>query len=392
MELHHALLLLGGLFILGLAADEIGRRTRLPRVTLLILLGVLAGPAGFAVLPSELGDWYKFLASAALTMIAFLLGGALSRAEMCRHGRQILAISIAVVTTTVIVVGVGLTLLGASPVLALLLAGIATATVPAATQDVIRQSGAEGEFTQTLRGIVAVDDAWGLIAFSLVVIGADMLAGNGASASLAGGLWELFGAFAVGAAVGFPAAYLTGRLRPGEPIQAEALAAVFLCAGMAIWLEVSFLLSVIVAGAIIVNFAQHHTRAFHEIENIEWPFLILFFVLAGASLQTHRWWEYGLMKGVYILLRIAARFAGAWIGAGPGRAPETHRRWMGAALLPQAGVAVGMALVAADRFPGLREEILTITIVSTIAFEIFGPVATRLALDKAGETGDGSDR
>lgn len=189
MELHHALLLLGGLFILGLAADEIGRRTRLPRVTLLILLGVLAGPAGFAVLPSELGDWYKFLASAALTMIAFLLGGALSRAEMCRHGRQILAISIAVVTTTVIVVSVGLTLLGASPVLALLLAGIATATAPVATQDVIRQSGAEGEFTQTLRGIVAVDDAWGLIAFSLVVIGAEMLAGNGASASLAGGLW-----------------------------------------------------------------------------------------------------------------------------------------------------------------------------------------------------------
>ncbi|MGB0631802.1 MAG: hypothetical protein ACPGRZ_14015 [Alphaproteobacteria bacterium] len=92
------------------------------------------------------------------------------------------------------------------------------------------------------------------------------------------------------------------------------------------------------------------------------------------------------------MLRVLSRFAGVWIGAGLSRAPDSQRRWLGAALLPQAGVAVGMALVAADRFPDLREEILTITIVSTIAFEIFGPVATRLALDKAGETGSEDKR
>jgi Kef-type K+ transport system membrane component KefB len=319
-------------------------------------------------------------------MIAFLLGGALSRFELRRHGRQILIISAVVVTATVIVVGGGLMMLGVAPILALLFAGIATATAPAATQDVIKQVGAEGEFTQTLRGIVAVDDAWGLIAFSVMLIGANMLVDNAIASTLLEGLWELFGAFAVGAAIGFPAAFLTGRLRPGEPIQAEALAAVFLCAGIAIWLKVSFLLAGIVAGAIVVNFAKHHKRPFHEIENIEWPFLILFFFLAGASLQTHRWWEFGLMTGAFIVLRTISRIAGGWMGSKLSAAPNSYKRWMGVALLPQAGVAVGMALVAADRFPEFREVILTVTIGTTIAFEIFGPIATRLALEKVGET------
>lgn len=385
MGLDTALILLGGLFAIGLAVDEIGRRTALPRVTLLMLLGVLAGPVGFDVVPTEVRNWYEFLSSVALTMIAFLLGGALSRFELRNHGRQILAISGVVVITTVVLVGVGLVLLGVVPILAIMLAGIATATAPAATLDVIKQLGAQGPFTKTLRGIVAVDDAWGLIAFSIILVGADMLLGNGIAESLRVGLWELFGAVVVGAAVGFPAAFLTGRLRPGEPIQVEALAVVFLCAGIAIRLEVSFLLAGIVAGAIVVNFAKHHARPFHEIENIEWPFLILFFFLAGASLQTHRWWEFSLVIGAFVVLRAVSRLAGGWMGGTLCAAPESFRRWMGLALMPQAGIAVGMALVAGDRFPEFREAILAITVGTTIMFEIFGPIGTRVALAKAGE-------
>jgi len=386
MELHFTLLTLGGLFVAGLVVDEIGRRTRLPRVTLLILLGVMAGPVGFDILPPQVSGWYEFLASVALTMVAFLLGGALSRSQLHRHGRQILIISVTVVIVTVVVVSGGLLALGVAPALALLLSGIASATAPAATLDVIHQAGAKGEFAQTLRGIVAIDDAWGLIVFSLMLIGADMLVGNGTLITLQQGIWELVGAFAVGAAIGFPAAFLTGRLRPGEPMQVEALAVVFLCAGVAVWLKVSFLLAGIVAGMIVVNFAKHHTRAFHEIEQIEWPFMILFFFLAGASLQTHRWLEFGLIAAGFVVLRAISRIAGGWMGGKLSAAPDTYTRWIGVALLPQAGVAVGMALVAGDRFPDLREAILTVTIGTTIAFEIFGPIATRIALDKAGKS------
>jgi Kef-type K+ transport system membrane component KefB len=383
MEIHLTLMTLGGLFIIGLAADEIGRRTWLPRVTLLMMLGVLAGPVGFDFLPPQVSDWYELLASVALTMVAFLLGGSLSRSQLRRHGRQILTMSLVVVTTTIIVVGGGLIVLGVAPATALLLSGIATATAPATTLDVIRQTGAKGEFAQTLEGIVAIDDAWGLIAFSLMLIGANVLVGNAVLTALQQGLWELFGAIAVGAIIGFPAAFLTGRLRPGEPMQAEALGVVFLCAGVAVWLEVSFLIAGIVAGMIVVNLAKHHTRAFHEIEHIEWPFMILFFFLAGASLHTDRWWEFGLIAGAFLVLRTISRIAGGWVGGKLGAAPDNHRRWMGVALLPQAGVAVGMALVAGDHFPDLREVILTVTIGTTVVFEIFGPIATRVALDKA---------
>ncbi len=388
METHTALILLGTLFAIGMVTDEIGRRTRLPRVTLLLVFGILAGPIGFDVMPDGAIDWYEPLATIALTMVAFLLGGALSLQSLKRHGRQILSISLLVVVTTLIVVGAGLAAFGIDPSIALLLAAIATATAPAATIDVIRQVGAKGDFAETLKEIVAVDDAWGLIIFSLALVGAGTLMGNGILAGLLHGLWELGGALVIGLLVGVPAAYLTGRLREGEPIQAEALAVVFLTAGLSVWLDVSFLLSGIVVGAVVVNLAKHHTRAFHEIENVEWPLMILFFFLAGVSLEISAWGTILPIAVAVVVLRSVARIAGGWLGAWLGKSPPAYRRWVGAALLPQAGVAVGMALVASNRFPEFRDSILPITLAATVVFEILGPFATMLALRRVGEGRD----
>jgi Kef-type K+ transport system membrane component KefB len=192
-------------------------------------------------------------------------------------------------------------------------------------------------------------------------------------------------ALAVGAAVGIPAAFLTGRLQPGEPMQTEALGVVFLCAGLAIWLEASFLLAGMVAGAIVVNLASHHTRPFHEIEHIEWPFMILFFVLAGASLELESLNGIGLIGVAYVILRILSRVLGGWLGGLLAYAEPVQRRWIGFALLPQAGVAVGMALVASNYFPDLREALLAVTIGSVIVFEVLGPILTLVALRKTGE-------
>ncbi len=385
MDVHLILLTLGGLLLVGLVADEIGRRTRLPRVTLLILFGVAAGPSGFDLLPRAFQDWYEFLASVALTMVAFLLGGKLSLAALRDHGKEILAISIAVVTVTALFVGIGLILIGTPVLIALLLAGIATSTAPAATQDVVRQNRAKGPFTDTLLGVVAADDAWGLVVFSFLLVLAKAIAGDGGLAILGFGLWELGGALAVGAAVGLPAAFLTGRLKPGEPMQAEALGLVFLCAGLAIWLEVSFLLAGMVAGAIVVNLAKHHSRPFHEIERIEWPFIVFFFVLAGASLRLDSLYDIGLIGLAYLVLRTLARVLGGWIGGIAVDAPILHRRWIGLALIPQAGVALGMALVAANHFPQLGETLLAVTVGTTIVFEVAGPYFTQRALQKIGE-------
>lgn len=380
MELSLVFLTLGALFLLGLAADQIGQRTRLPRVTLLLLLGVAVGGSGLDLLPVGTGQWYEFLSIAALTMVAFLLGGSLSLDNLRSHGRTILAISVAIVLVTLALVSVGLWLIGVDPGVALILGAIATATAPAATQDVIRQSGATGPFVDTVKGIVAIDDAWGLIAFSFVLVAVGMLNGHAGAHALIDAAREIGGGLALGAVVGLPAAFLTGRLAKGQPLQTEALGIVFLTAGLALWLQVSFLIAGMTAGAIIVNLARHHARAFHEIEHIQWPFMILFFLLAGASLELDALGRVGLIGVVYAALRIVARLLGGWVGAVIGHAPATYRPWFGMALLPQAGVAVGMALIAAEAFPAYSETVLTVTIGTTVAFELLGPAAALWAL------------
>ncbi|WP_397543699.1 cation:proton antiporter domain-containing protein [Roseovarius salis] len=386
------LIALGLLFLAGLAADWIGARTRLPRVTLLLACGLVVGAPGLDLLPPAATVLYEFLSVTALTMVAFILGSALTRENLRKHGRAILSVSAMIVLATVGLVALGLWLIGVPAPAALLLGAIATATDPAATQDAIRQSGHEGPFADLIRGIVAIDDAWGLLTFSLVAVAAHGMNGGLELAHLARAGWEIGGALVLGGAIGLPASYLTGRLTPGEPLLTEALGIVFLTAGLAIWAEVSFLLAGMASGVVVANLARHHDRAFHEVEYIQWPFLLLFFILAGASLDTGQLAGAGLVGLVYIILRIGARCAGGWLGGRMAATPQAHRRWYGIALMPQAGVAVGMALVASQAFPEHAGLLLTVTVGTTIIFELLGPAGTLLAVRKAGQGDDPDDR
>ena len=381
-EGHELLLItLGLLFLVGLAADQLGRLTRLPRVTMLLLLGLLVGRSGFDLLPPQSGEWFELLTVIALTMVAFLLGGAVTADNMRRYGKAIFTISLSVVFGTTAIVGLGLMAMGLDWHLALLLGAIATATAPAAIADVIRQSGQDSRFSRTLRGIVAIDDVWGLIMFS-VCLALVHQSGDWAGPILGAGR-DIGGALLVGALLGFPAAYLTGRLKPGEPMQSEAIGVVLLAAGISLWLDVSYLIAGMTAGAIVANFARHHEYTFSEIEHIDWPFMLLFFLLAGANLELDAVLQFGWLTAAYVALRIAARFLAARFGARLGNVPQHERNLYGPALLPQAGVAVGMALVAAEAAPQLAQPVVTITIAATVVFEIIGPPATLSALRRA---------
>jgi len=378
-------LTLGAIFLLGLFTDALGRRTPLPRVTLLLIFGFLIGPSALDLLPDLGKNWFIIVADMALVMVGFLLGEKLILRSR-ELGRFVLLISITDVIATAMVILVGLLLIGIQIEIALLLAGIAPATAPAATSDVVHEARAEGRFASTLLGIVAIDDAWGLLIFSFMLATAQALSGQGGVMDvLMSGGWELGGALLVGIGLGIPMAYLTGRIRPGEPTLAEALGVVFLCGGLAIWLDVSFLLASMVLGVVVANLARHHERPFHAIEGIEWPFLILFFVLAGASLHLGSLLQVGLIGASYVVLRIVGRFVGVGVGSRISHADPAIRRWMWMALMPQAGVALGMALVVTQRFPDLAEIILPIVIGATVLFELIGPVLTRRALLKAGE-------
>ncbi len=380
------LLTLGAILLIGLATDALGRLTPLPRVTLLLVFGFLIGNGGLDVLPEPVYQWFDVVAVMALVMVGFLLGGQFSAAQFRRTGRQVVTISVVVVVVTAMVVLLALWLTEVPLVVALILAGVAPATAPAATVDVVHEANAKGPFSQTLLGIVALDDAWGLMLFSLLLaVAATVTDGISPAMALSSGAWEILGAVVLGLVLGLPVAQLSGRLQPGEPLMTEALGAVFVCGGLAIWLNVSFIIAAMVMGTVVVNLARHHERPFHEIENVEWPFMILFFVLAGASLQLEALTDLGLVGTVYVAARVAGRVVGGWMGGQLSHATPSIRRWMGLALMPQAGVALGMALIAVGRFPDYRTTILPLVIASTVFFELTGPMLTRLALQRSDE-------
>ncbi|KAA3633251.1 MAG: cation:proton antiporter [Proteobacteria bacterium] len=380
------LITFGGLFLIGLLADLAGRRTPLPRVTLLLLAGFVIGPSALDWLPQFTDAWFPVLTDIALAMIGFLLGQKLTGPTLRKMGSSVLAMSVGEVVLTSALVFTVLFVVGVPVEMALLLAGIAPATAPAATVDVVSEYGAKGSFTDTLLGIVAIDDAWGLLIFSLLLATAQALSGQGGAVDvIASGAWEIGGALLLGLVLGAPMAYVTGRVRPGQPTQAEALGMVLLCAGLAVWANVSYILAAMVLGAVVANLAKHHDRPFDAIEGIEWPFLILFFLLAGASLHVETLSQVGLLGLAYITLRIAGRMLGTRLGGRLSGAEPATRRWIGLALLPQAGVAIGMALLASQRFPEMKDTILTIVLGSTVVFELVGPVMTRYVLIRVGD-------
>ena len=379
-EMHTIILLtLGGLFLLGLVADLVGRLTPLPRVSLLLLTGLLIGPSGFSILPEIfIEDWFPLLTHIALGMVGFLLGQQISLSAMRKYGRTILWITAGKVAGASMIVALCLFISDVEIVVILLLASIASSTAPAVLLDVVKEMRVRGKFTNIMLGIVALDDVWGLLIFTFMLAVVGAISGQGGMIdAIAFGIGEIGGSLLLGLALGLPMTYLSGRIRPGEPTLAEALGLVALCTGIAIWLDLSPILAPMMMGTTVASLATHHERAFNEIDGIEWPFMILFFLLAGASLHVDELFAVGWIGLVYILARTVGTYCGAGIAGRFAGIEKVIQRWMGVCLLPQAGVAIGMALLASQRFPELKDTILPIVISSTVVFEITGPALTR---------------
>lgn len=378
-------LILGSLFLVGLIADLLGRYTFLPRVTLLLLSGLLIGPSGLSLLPVDfVQGWFSVLTSMALALIGFLLGQQLSLPALKKRGRMVVGISMCKVVGACAFVGGTLLVIGVDPVVALLLAGIAPATAPASIFDLVHESGTTGEFPKTLLSIAAIDDVWGLIIFIIMIACCSTVTGDSA---VGVGMLEsgktLAGSIVLGMALGAPMAYLTGRIKSGEPTQAEALGFVLLGAGAAEVLDALPILTAMVMGVTVASLAVHHERPFRSIEGFEWPFMILFFVLAGASLETDALLLAGSITVVYIVSRCLGILAGTSLGTVLTNAPRPLKKWLGLALFPQAGVAIGMALFATQKFPDTTAVVLTVVVASTIILETLGPIFTRWAIHAA---------
>lgn len=375
---------IGSMLLLGLFTSTLAQKTVLPRVTLLLIFGAFIGPEGVDILPSVFIEHFEVIADITLLMVGFLLGGKITQQSLRQYGLEVFVISLSAALLTAVVVSAGLIFLGVSVQIAILLGCIAAATAPAAILDVVAETKTETRFSGLLLAIVALDDIWALVLFALGLATVTSMNGHGVDAGI---LWsalrDIGGAVLLGSLLGWPAAYLTGRIKAGQPMFLEALGLVFLCGGLAMWFHVSYLITAMVMGAWIVNLARHHDYAFHEIEGVESAFMVVFFVIAGASLEMRALADLGIMGAVYILCRSIGKILGASLGAMLSRSDRATQRWMGPALLPQAGVAVGMALVASNQFPEYRQVLLSIVISSTVLFELIGPIFTRLVIKRS---------
>lgn len=204
--MNHAsdLILIGSTLLLALAAHAVGQKVHVPRVTLLLLLGALAGPDLLDLLPDNADQSFSLITQLTLAMVGFLLGERMSARDL-RQGKEALIVSLAVTLLTAAAVILAVWAVTGNLPAALLLGGIATATAPAATLDVLREAGANGPLTRLVFQVVAIDDAWGAILFSVLLVAAGLLLGNGdlsGPTAMLHGLWEVAGSVLLGVPVG----------------------------------------------------------------------------------------------------------------------------------------------------------------------------------------------
>jgi len=380
------LVILGAMLLAGYLAHITGPRIYIPRVTLLLIAGAIFGPSALGIVPQKVCEWFPIVAHMALAMVGFLLGENFVGKEIREKGRVVLWVTVSESLLTAALVFVALTIAGAPIALALLLAGIAPASAPAAIFETIREGKSKGSLTDTVLGVVAIDDAWGVIIFSVLLVAAQAITGHGTHFyELIKGLWEVFGAVLVGGLVSLPMVWLATRIRKGEPTLVEAAGFVFLCAGVASVLDVSYLLSTMVLGAVVANRTKETMRPFHAIERVREPFLAVFFILAGLRFELSKLIALGLVGAIYIAARTVGLVLGGRIAGKIVKAPKEVQSRVGWCILPQAGVALGFALLVREQLPEFGESVLPLVIGTTIIFEIAGPLIARWHLRKAGE-------
>ncbi|PSU36364.1 cation:proton antiporter [Photobacterium lutimaris] len=380
------LFIFGCIFLLGWLAHVISSRAHIPRVTILLSIGVVAGPAVLDLVPPSFTQHFSTVTHLALAMIGFLLGESFAGRDIMTERRQIFFISLGASLIPATAVFSIVFLVTSDLTLSLVLAGIATATDPAATVDVIREFNARGPVSRILKGVVAVDDAWGIIIFSLLLVAATATSSTSTNITdILHGIWDVLGALLLGVVIGLPMSAIIGRHKPGEPTIIEAMGFVFICGGSALYFDVSYLLACMMLGATVAHKGKHIKRPFHDIETASDPFLIIFFILSGMSLDLSAIDVLGAIGVLYVLARCIGKILGAQVFAHFAQSSPQVTKYLGWCLLPQAGVAIGMALLVGERLPDIGESVLTIAVTTTVFFELLGPLVTRWSLYQAGE-------
>jgi Kef-type K+ transport system membrane component KefB len=381
-------ILVASILILGFILGRILRKLRLTEILAYILSGIIIGRVLNFSPPEQFGG---IITGITLALIAYIVGLSFSFAFLKRMGRQMVIILIVQVAITVAATGGFVYLLTRDLPLSITLGSLAGATDPAGTIAVLRDLRAKGTFTDITVALVGLDDAVVIIVYSVGITFAKMLLGGEGSVSfsLAYPLWEILGGLGLGVGVGAVISYVTKKMHlTSDHIFIISLAAAILCWGLAEMIEVSAMLTCMALGTAVINLnSQIGNRSNELLDNIMTPVFVLFFAAIGMQMDFslfHFTWP---LIVVYCIGRSVGKITGCSLGGFVARAEPKIKKYLGFAMLPQAGVAMGLAFLAAQALSGyeLGGTIVTLTTATTIVFGLLSPPLVQYAARKAGE-------
>lgn len=348
----------------------------------------MIGPSCFRILSDNTVKDFELISEIALAFIAFSIGSEFKLSYLKKVGIMPVIIAIFEGLMAAFLVTVVLVILGFDLKISLLLGAIASATAPAATIMVIKQYGAKGPVTETLLSVVALDDAVALIAFGFSMAVVNTLINPGHSSLIAAILApfiEIIGSILLGFVLGFLFKIPLRYFRKDSNRLIITAGFVLFGSSLATLLGLSPLLLCMCMSAALVNVSDSAGSIFRLTETVTPPIFLMFFVVSGAGLDVSYLPKIGLIGILYILVRVAGKISGAYLGALIAKAPDTVKKCIGITLVPQAGVAIGLSLAASNALPEYGAGIRTVILCATFIYELFGPVLTKYGLKKAGE-------
>ncbi len=372
----------------ALIAGKIVKRLKLPNVTGYLVIGLLIGPNCLKLLSQDFLNSVSVISEVALGFIAFSIGAEFKISFLKKVGKAPIVIGITEGLGAVIVVDTIMLICGFDVTFALAMGAIASATAAASTLMIVKQYKAKGPVSQTLLPVVALDDAVALMAFGISMAVANVIKAHG-NVSLGRLLLEpcveLLGGLAFGTILGIIMTLLvklyTGR---GNRL-AVTIMMIFLCLGVSDEVGFSSLLACMMLSTVFVNLSKYSDKIYEPVERITPPIYMMFFIISGASLDVKVIATVGAVGSIYVIGRVIGKYLGASFGARITRAPKPVIKWLGLTLIPQEGVAIGLASSAATSLPEYAGKIKTIVLCGVVIYELLGPVITKMVLKKAGE-------
>lgn len=380
---------LGVILLSGLFFGRLVKHIKLPNVTGYLLAGLLLGPYITGILKADLVAELDVLSEIALGFIAFSIGSEFKLSYFKRVGITPVVIAVCEGLGAVAAVAVAMLLAGEPLPFALVIGAIASATAPAATIMVIKQYRAKGPLTQTLLSVVALDDAVALIAFGFSVAIAGTLQNAGGESSLLlsilSPVLEVVLAAVIGGALALAFTIPLRFFKKSSNRLCIAVAFIFLAAALADWAGASALLTTMVMGAVLVNICKSANEIMQLADSVTGPIFMMFFVISGAELNLSVLPTIGLVGVLYVVARVIGKWLGATVGAVLMKSDPAIKKYLGPTLIPQAGVAIGLTLVAQEVVPQYAQVIRAVVLCGTFIYEIIGPMVAKICLQRAGE-------